>query len=62
MRLWIGSRSGCSGVMLLATGIGFLILMMGVFAWFAYRTGQRVTAADLAELHEAKMREERRRR
>ena len=48
--------------MLLAIGIGFLILMMGVFAWFAYRTGQRVTAADLAELHEAKMREERRRR
>ncbi len=48
--------------MLTAIGIGFLILMLVVFAWFAYRTGKRMTAADLAELHEEKMRKERRRR
>jgi len=48
--------------MLLVIGIGFLILSMAIFAWFAYRTGQRVTAADLAELHERKMRAKRRRR
>jgi len=32
----------------LAIGIGFLIVSMGVFAWFAYRTGKQ-TAQDLME-------------
>ncbi|KKN75230.1 hypothetical protein LCGC14_0382290 [marine sediment metagenome] len=32
-----------------AIGVGFLILSMAVFAWFAYRTGKRVTAQDLME-------------
>ena len=37
------------GEIVLAIGIGFLIVSMGVFAWFAYRTGKRQTAQDLME-------------
>ena len=53
---WLARRRKRDGEILAAIGVVYLVLMMGVFAWYAYRTGKRQTAQDLME------REKRRRR
>ena len=49
MRYRPAGRGNPNGEILAAIGVGYLIVMMGVFAWFAYRTGKRQTAQDLME-------------
>jgi len=44
----------------LAIGIGFLIVSLGVFAWFLYRSGKRETAQDISDRQDLAWREQRR--
>lgn len=39
--------------MLLAIGIGFLIISIGVFAWFLYQSGKYETAQDMSDRQDA---------
>ncbi|KKL81098.1 hypothetical protein LCGC14_1998130 [marine sediment metagenome] len=47
-------------MIILAIGIGYLIVSIAVFAWFLYRTGQHQTAQDLSDEQDLVWREQRR--